>query len=264
MSVYTTQLRYVCEEAIGLKHSSANAYDVIREARPLVFNFPYPIFDVNYKQTLEEKIMAHYYMREIGAETVGLWKFYLQRKMNEIMPYYNQLYESALIEFNPMEDTKLDRKYNLTKNDNTNNTRNVDENTTYKRNASGNNNADQTGKKTGDNWTKVSDTPQGGLDGVISTDYLSQATENTVDQNATSNTKTNYSDNIDDKTVRNNTDKLTGNFTANDNYFEHLTGKSSGKSFSAMLNEFRETFLNIDMMVINELEPLFMQLWDID
>ena len=30
---------------------------------------------------------------------------------------------------------------------------------------------------------------------------------------------------------------------------------------SKYIKEFRETMLNIDMMVIEELEPLFMQIW---
>lgn len=261
MSKYTTELRFVCESLIGLKNSTTNYEDVIREARPIIFNFQYPIFDVKYKQTLEEKILAHYYVREIGAETYGLWHFYLQRKMREIMPLYNQYYESALIEFSPMEDTKLERAYNLKKNDKTNNTRTLDENVNYNRDANGESAVNQNVKQDADNLSKFSDTPQGGLNGVISSDYLTTAQEDIIDQTTVTGTNTNYNDAIDDKTVRNNTDILNGNFTANDKYLEKLTGKSSGKSFSILLNEFRETFLNIDMMVIHELEPLFMQLW---
>ena len=61
----------------------------------------YPIFDENYRGVLNQKILEHYYFREIGFETASLFKFYLNRTMNEIMPYYNQLYKSELLEFNP-------------------------------------------------------------------------------------------------------------------------------------------------------------------
>ena len=44
-------------------------------------------------------------------------------------------------------------------------------------------------------------------------------------------------------------------------YFGRLFGKTGSETYSEMLNKFRETFLNIDMDVINELEPLFMLLW---
>ena len=56
----------------------------------------YPIWDESYRAVLNEKIKRHYYFREIGQETPGRFKFYLDTKMNEIMPYYNQLYETTL------------------------------------------------------------------------------------------------------------------------------------------------------------------------
>ena len=49
----------------------------------------------------------HYYTREIGFETVGLWKLKLQTKLNEIMPYYNKLYETELLKYNPLYDVDM-------------------------------------------------------------------------------------------------------------------------------------------------------------
>ena len=71
MSKYTTELRYLIQSGfdLGLRN--------------------YPIFDENYRSKLNEKILNHYYMREIGFETAGLFKRYLNVKMEEIMPYYN-------------------------------------------------------------------------------------------------------------------------------------------------------------------------------
>lgn len=104
MSHYTTEVRYICENYAGLDKSAG--YDsvdqILSASAPKVFSFNYPIFDENYRTILEKKILKHYYTREICAETVGLWKLWLDARMNEIMPYYNQLYESELIEFNPM------------------------------------------------------------------------------------------------------------------------------------------------------------------
>ena len=53
----------------------------------------YPIFDEAYRDTLNQNILNHYYMNEIGFETAPLFRFYLKQKLNEIMPYYNVLYE---------------------------------------------------------------------------------------------------------------------------------------------------------------------------
>ena len=106
MSKYTTELRFICEQLAGLDESKgySSTTQIIETARPKIFYFPYPIFDESYKQVLETKIIKHFYTREIGAETFGLWLFWLNRTLNEIMPLYNKLYESELLEFNPFYD----------------------------------------------------------------------------------------------------------------------------------------------------------------
>lgn len=104
MSKYTTEVRYICETEAGLEESVGgnSVNEIIALARPKIFDFSYPIYDENYRNILETKILKHFYTREIGLETVGLWKLKLDTKLNEIMPYYNQLYKSALLEFNPL------------------------------------------------------------------------------------------------------------------------------------------------------------------
>lgn len=97
MSKYTTEVRYICENYAGLDESVGLSHidEVLDEATPKVFDFSYPIFEEAYRRPLERKILSHYYTREIGYETVGRWKLALRNKMNEIMPYYNQLYKAA-------------------------------------------------------------------------------------------------------------------------------------------------------------------------
>ena len=52
----------------------------------------YPIFDENYREILNNNILYYYYEDEIGLETPELFKIYLNRTMNRIMSYYNNLY----------------------------------------------------------------------------------------------------------------------------------------------------------------------------
>ena len=109
MSDYTTQLRFICEAYANKTNKPQPQSDIdetIRLARPYLFDFNYPIFDTAYKETLESKIMSHFYTREIGLETVGLFKHHLKNKMREIMPYYNQLYESERLKFDPFINTE--------------------------------------------------------------------------------------------------------------------------------------------------------------
>lgn len=74
---------------------------LFEQGYPLNLN-DYPIYDEDYRQVLNNKIINHFYLREIGAETPDRFNFYLGRKMREIMPYYNQMYKSELLEFDPL------------------------------------------------------------------------------------------------------------------------------------------------------------------
>ena len=111
MSKYTTEVRFICEQASGLTESKGynDTNSIIDLAIPKVFNFDFPIFDEEYRGVLERKILKHFYTREIGEETVGLWKLRLDTRLNEIMPYYNKLYKSELLEFNPLYTVDLTR-----------------------------------------------------------------------------------------------------------------------------------------------------------
>lgn len=96
MAKYTTELLSIVRM---WSDPEKTIQEQIAQAAPLIFDFPYPIWDESYRQTLNEKIIKHYIRWEIGVEVVGLWQLNLDTKMNEIMPYYNQLYKTTLLEF---------------------------------------------------------------------------------------------------------------------------------------------------------------------
>ena len=238
MSKYTTELRFICESEAGYLESVGynSVNDVISEARTKIFSFDYPIFDDTYKEVLETKILKHFYTREIGSETYGLFKLRLDAKMNEIMPYYNKLYNSELIEFNPIYASDITRIHMGSKQDNGE----------YSESVAGsyNNNKADTVNST----NLYSETPQGSLQGVDNGSYLTNATKNQYT----------------DETYENgtNSNAKMGNTTNNttDSYTEKVMGYD-GHNPSKMISEFRNTFLNIDMMIIKELESLFMLVW---
>ena len=93
------------------------------------FNFglqDYPIFDENYREILNNNILYYYYEDEIGFETAELFKIYLNRTMQRIMPYYNNLYnlQKELIEKGVLNNVNLtetsNRKVDTNSNSNTN------------------------------------------------------------------------------------------------------------------------------------------------
>lgn len=96
MSKYTTQLRWIVEQGLD-----SRMVENIEANWPLIYHDlgldDYPIFQEAYRETLNAKIIRHYYTREICAETVGRWRMFVRDAMFLIMPYYNQLYESEIL-----------------------------------------------------------------------------------------------------------------------------------------------------------------------
>lgn len=109
MSKYTTEVRYICENYASLNQSKGynDIETILDNSWDKVFDFPFPMFSEEYREDLCKKILRHYYTREICEETVGLWKLRLNSRMNEIMPYYNKLYNSELIAIEPLINTRL-------------------------------------------------------------------------------------------------------------------------------------------------------------
>lgn len=279
MSKYTTELRFICETSAGLTDSEGytSTRDIIEKSRAKIFDFDYPIFDENYRSVLETKIIKHYYTREIAAETVGLWKLWLDERMNNIMPYYNQLYKSELLEFNPLYDTDIttdsNRKINHEENSTDKNVRtdNINNKNTRTDNLSTENSHEDhdTDSGTNDNLTAYSDTPQNGLTGVTELNYLTNATKvngsdnKKHDNNGSYNTK-NTGTQVDDATQTgtvSNDGSGTKKYDNTDEYLEHVKGKRGTDSYAKILQEYRKTFLNIDQMIINSLSDLFMGVW---
>lgn len=351
MAQYTTEVRSICEHYADLKESAgySSVDSIIEKAAPKVFDFDFPIYDEKYRMVLEKKILRHYYTREIGDETVGLWKLRLETKMNEIMPYYNQLYKSTLYEFNPFYDVDYARSHqtktdgSTTNNSNQdyngtidttgtshsegsttdNNTRDIDttgtskdtgtahssnKNSNIATNHSTTNGTDKNTTNTNgtsNTTSRYSDTPQGAISNLQNNTYLTNATiadgtttgketsngshsntgDSTTNSNGTNESDSNTTENgettghstnvfsdkgssTDDgkttgnqKSVNNTQYQATGTAKSMEEYVEHVSGKMNASSYSDLLIKFRQTFLNIDVMIINELKPLFFELW---
>lgn len=253
MSKYTTEVRFICENSAGLSESEGanNVDSILDKCWNKVFNFDFPIFDENYRQVLCKKILKHYYTREIAHETVGRWKLALNAKLNEIMPYYNQLYKSELLEFNPFYDVDLtkSREGSGTSNRTSNNT---EINSGTSKNVSSGSSTNNT-----DTLNRFSDTPQNSMDTQSIADGVPLTTVTKVNEdNTTSNESTDTSTRNDNKTGSG-----TENINNTDKYIEKVKGKQGTENYSSLLKKFRETFLNIDMMIIEDCSDCFFTLW---
>lgn len=239
MSNYTTEVRYICEAKAGLTESKGqnDVNSIIAASLSSIFNFNFPIFDEAYRSVLETKILKHYYTREIAFESVGLWQLKLDTRLNEIMPYYNQLYNSELLEFNPFYDVDYTFTHEGERNDTGHSTDDYDSSVS------------STGTGSSNAWDKFSDTPQGAVSGIQNDTYLTNA-RNATNSNSYSDSKTQSDDRTNDT-----------RFNSLDEYVNTMVGKMGTTSYSELLNKFRDTFLNIDMMIIEELQDLFFNLY---
>lgn len=213
MSKYTTELRYLEEMEYDYGQND------------------YPIFDETYRSVLNKKIKDHYYVREIGFETAGLFRLNFISLMNEIMPKYNILYQAQA---KLLED--IDNLYN-----------NVDLKETLEREQaqSGNtqSNAQSNTETNGKNLFQ--DTPQGSLD---LTDLENQvyATNVTFDK-------------ADGETVS--SDKVQSEGNATENYIKKIVGTNGRKYKIEIYKEIINSIQNIDLMIIKELNVLFMGIY---
>ena len=189
----------------------------------------YPIFDENYREILNNKILNHYFDAEIGFETAPLFRHYLLAKLNEIMPLYNILYEKQKELLNNILDN-----VNLTETFESENSNNS--------NVSNNSQSNSTGNSNMKNLFQ--DTPQGELD-TTSINNQKWATNLTLNEN---NTNGNITDNS----------TSVGNSNGTNNYIKKIIGNNGGKYNIELLTEVKNSIINIDIMIINELQDLFM------
>lgn len=198
----------------------------------------YPIFDENYRNTLNQNILYHYYENEIGFETAPLFRFYLKQKLNEIMPYYNELYK---VQKKLIDENLLLNNVNITENSQGTNTNNTSTTASSQSNSSNNG--------TSNNKNLFLDTPQGNeYKGTINdTNY---ATNVTFDNNTSNNTIQDTSSNSG-----------TANVSGTNAYIKTIIGNNGAKFNIDVLNDIKNKLMNIDLLIINELNDLFMQIF---
>ena len=179
----------------------------------------YPIFDENYRNTLNQNILYHYYENEIGFETAPLFRFYLNQKLNEIMPYYNELY-------------KVQKKL-------------IDENLLL-------NNVNLTEQLIGSNKTETSSTSQSSNNGknLFQDTPQGQISQTDIDNQTWATNLTLNKNDIEDES------SATGSGT--NEYLKTIVGNNGGKFNIDVLNDIKNNLMNIDLMIINELNDLFM------
>ena len=176
------------------------------------------------KDKLAKKIVDHYYMHEIGFETIGLFIHEAKDFMNELMEEYLPLIYSSAIQYDPLV--------------------NVDYTESFARSQNMGNNSNTNSSSSGSALGVQSDTPQGQISkaNILAGTYASNtnATENEVSSGTTSSSTSNNLENY--------TKKVKGN---------------SGVSATAqkMIEQYRNNIRAIDREIIEKCNILFMKIY---
>lgn len=218
MAKYTVQIKSIIESLGSNSVLALSTLDEqIEKARPKIFDFEYPFYDPSSKAAFETWILESILMDEINYETYGLWHLRLRTWMKTNMPYYNKLYESAKLITNPLKNHHLER--------------------TTEGSENGTSNANGTSNYIG--WNMYADTPQGGINGLENSNYLTNATKDLNDSTSES-TNTSSSTSKGKETV--------------DGY--------SGIDENTLLLKYRQTIININEQFINDFKSkLTLKLW---
>lgn len=189
-------------------------------------------YSVPSRTELNNKILDHYRFQEIGQETFGRWLFELKTALNEIMPYYNQLFYSADQDYNPIYN--VDYKKTLI----------------GSQNASSNTTSTGSDSSTNEEYTK-------GVNSRTPQDQLSISNVN-IDS-------VNYADNADwgkSSGTTSGTNTTTGNASSNGSTSSVETTKGNFGTVSSqdLIIKYRETIINIEQKIINDprIRELFM------
>lgn len=186
----------------------------------------YPIFNEAYRAGLNQKIVDHYWNREIGFESIELFTMKVKTLMNEIMPYYNQIYLSTLVEIDPLSTI------NLT----TENTGHGETTEQVQGDSTALNTTD------GQSRTVSSSTPQTMLSG--DEDYATGAADSRSRTDA-------------DSTASQSSESTSESDTMGETRVSGYQG-----SAATLIMNYRDSLINTDLMVIRDLEQLFMQVFD--
>lgn len=224
MSKYTIELRKIIEyEGRDTVENYFKDYCINNYLRPHEVE---TILSSNIwsKDRLASKIVDHYYMREIGYETIGLFKHYAKVYMQEIMERYLPLIYSNSINYDPLV--------------------NVDYEESFTRNIKGNGESESNSNNNASGLSVNSDTPQGQInkDNILAGEYASNTGASETESNI-----------HDTSTNSNNTDET---------YTKRVKG-NSGVSATAqkMIEQYRQNIIAIDEQIIKELDKLFMGLY---
>lgn len=206
----------------------------------------YPIFDDAYRAQLNQKIVDHYWNQEIGVESIDMFRMFMRVRMNEIMPMYNKFYEAQAKIIDPF----ITFKSSSTSQAQGDSTTNVENESVNSGTTTSKSDGETTSTSEGVSRAVASEMPQVKLS--PNKDYATSA----QDSHSESGAKGTATE--EGVTSQRGEGTATTAQTGRDSSTSSSEQSGFSGSMASLLVEYRESFMNIDVMIINELQNLFM------
>lgn len=201
----------------------------------------YPIYKNNQdlRKQINDAIIEEFYFHEIGQEVPERFKRRLNHRMNKIMPYYNQLFKSEDVEFNPLYNIELEETFKQTGKSTSKSTGK----TTGESNSEGTSNSESIGVE--------DDSPASAftMEEVKTNKYASKIGRDVSEGETTGKVTDSTTNDID-------------NLENNEGEYTKITkGSSAGLSFSNAIKQWRGIMINIIPLILDDLRDLFIGIY---
>ena len=200
------------------------------------------------KERLAEKIVDHYYMREIGLETPALFKHYAKVTMQEIMGRYLPIIYTNAIEYDPLVNVDFTESFEREINGNA--IGNVSNE------SSGEGSSNSSSVNTASGLAINSDTPQGQINkqSILNGQYASKTNADETESHIEDETNTLTSS-------TSSTDSTSQTKTVESSTLHKMGNDGSLTTVQNLIKQFRGIIDSTDEKIINELNSLFMGIY---
>lgn len=231
MSKYSTQLRWIVEIN---STTGKTVLERCEEAAPHIFPAVYPFYDETKRMEFQTSFLRHFYMQEICAETVELWKLFLADWLDTNMPYWNARFIALNKEYDFLDTYEYREEGNSSGSESGNTTqKSVDHSTTNTTNEA-------------HSMEKYYEVPSKNITSI--SDHLNNATE--TEGNSTASTEMNGDGTVDG----------TSNKTSESSNAVTRRGRA-GQSPAALQAEYLAVMHNLQSEMWCAMDELFMQIW---
>lgn len=197
-----------------------------------IFNFDYPAHSKEYKERFEEQFIQNFYFEEIGYETVGMFIFKLKVKLNLIMPNFNKILETQLMEQRILDNYDVTETFDKS-------SKNLINSSLDSENVNNIN-------TNGESKNLYSDTPKTKID-INSVDYVKSITKD-ITKN-------------DNKSIgtTNTTNVTTGDDS--EKWIRTMTGNIGVQTDADAIMKFWQSLRNVEQEIFEECSSLFMEVY---